>query len=125
VLAVIVAVGAIVAVTVVAGGGDGKQATKSPNESSGSTRRSPSPSQSLPSELPSLPSAVPSAAPTLPSEAPSGVVPSELQSLLPTLASDEVPYYMLKKGDCFDTNDGRPGQAAKRSCTKPHDAEVV
>jgi hypothetical protein len=71
-----------------------------------------------------LPSDVPSVVPTLPSEVPSGV-PSDLQSLFPTVANDEVPYYMLKKGDCFNTNDALPGQAAKRSCTKPHDAEVV
>lgn len=32
---------------------------------------------------------------------------------------------MLKRGDCFDTNDSRPGQAARRSCRTPHDAEVV
>ncbi|WP_229702531.1 hypothetical protein [Streptomyces albiflavescens] len=121
-LTVIVAVGAIVAVAVVAFGGDGKQDKKSPTES---TRRSPSPSLSIPSELPSLPSEVPSVVPTLPSEVPSGVVPSDLESLFPTLANDEVPYYMLKKGDCFDTFDSLPGQAAKRSCTKPHDAEVV
>ncbi|MFF4349808.1 hypothetical protein [Streptomyces sp. NPDC001530] len=120
-LAVIVALGAV-AVAVVATGGDGEQDKKSPTES---TRRSPSPSLSIPSELPSVPSEVPSVVPTLPSDVPSGVVPSDLPSLFPTLANDEVPYYMLKKGDCFDTDDSLPGQAAKRSCTKPHDAEVV
>jgi hypothetical protein len=124
VLAAIVTVGAIVAVALVATSGGGKGGKKSPTESSGSTGRSPSPSLSIPSGLPSLPSDVPSVVPTLPSEVPSGV-PSDLQSLFPTVANDEVPYYMLKKGDCFNTNDALPGQAAKRSCTKPHDAEVV
>jgi hypothetical protein len=32
---------------------------------------------------------------------------------------------MLKTGDCFNTNANLPGQAAKRSCTTAHDAEVV
>jgi len=125
VLAAIVVVGVIVAVVVVATGANGKQDKKSPTESSGATRSSSSPSPVIPSELPSFPSGVPSVTPTLPSEVPSGVVPSDLQSLFPTLANDEVPYYLLKKGDCFDTNNGTPGQAVKRSCTKPHDAEVV
>ncbi|MFD4565034.1 hypothetical protein ACFWOX_11535 [Streptomyces sp. NPDC058467] len=124
-LAVIVAVGVIAVVAVAATSGNGKQDKKSPDGSSGSTSRTPVPSLSIPSELPSLPSEVPSVVPSLPSDIPSGVVPSDLQSLFPTLANDEVPYYMLKKGDCFDTSEGLPGQAAKRSCTKPHDAEVV
>jgi hypothetical protein len=123
VLALLVTVGAIAAVALAATGGDGKEDKKSPTESSRST--SPGPSLNIPSGLPSLPSEVPSVVPTLPSEVPSGVVPSGLQSLVPTLADDEVPYYMLNKGDCFDTDDSLPGQAAKRSCSTPHDAEVV
>lgn len=116
-LAVIVAVAAIVAVAVVVTGGNGKQDKKSPTESSGATGSSPSPSLITPSELPSFPSGVPSVTPTLPSEVPSGLVPSDLQSLFPTLANDEVPYYMLKKGDCFDTRSGLPGQAVARAPT--------
>ncbi|WP_406350687.1 hypothetical protein [Streptomyces sp. NBC_00658] len=122
-LAVIVGVGIIVAVALVATGGDGDQDKKSPTESGGSTG-SPTPSFSipseLPSELPSLPSELPSELPSLPSELPSG-----LESLIPSLADDEVPFYLLRTGDCFDTNDSLPGQAAKRSCGTPHDAEVV
>ncbi|MER5471001.1 hypothetical protein ABZX90_19970 [Streptomyces sp. NPDC002935] len=117
----IVGVGVIVAVAVAATGGGGKD-KKSPTESTG---RSPSPSLSLPSGLPSLPSGLPSVVPSLPSDLPTGLVPSDLQSFFPSLADDEVPYYMLQKGDCFDTDDGLPGQAVERSCTEPHDAEVV
>ncbi|MEV5979550.1 hypothetical protein [Streptomyces sp. NPDC052114] len=39
--------------------------------------------------------------------------------------SDEVPYYLLKSGDCFDISGSRPGRAAKKSCDEPHDAELV
>ncbi|WP_435222693.1 hypothetical protein [Streptomyces sp. Tue6028] len=125
VLALMVTVGAVVAVIAVAtgGGGDGKD-DKSP-EASGSTRRTPGPSLSIPSELPSAPSELPSAVPTLPSDLPTDVVPSDLRSLFPTPAGNELPYYMLTTGDCFDADGSRPGQAAKRSCSKPHDAEVV
>ncbi|MFI0961656.1 hypothetical protein ACH4S8_09660 [Streptomyces sp. NPDC021080] len=63
--------------------------------------------------------------PSLPSDLPSGLFPSDLRSLFPSLADDEVPYYLLREGDCFDADDARPGQAAKRKCTQPHDAEVV
>ncbi|MFF3615702.1 hypothetical protein [Streptomyces sp. NPDC002580] len=118
----------IVAVAVAVTGGGGTD-DKPPTDSTG---RSPSPSLSLPSELPSLPSGLPSlpsgfpsVVPSLPSDLPSGLVPSDLESFLPSLADDEVPYYMLREGDCFDTDDGLPGQAVKRSCAKPHDAEVV
>ncbi|MCX4913009.1 hypothetical protein [Streptomyces sp. NBC_00687] len=125
VIAVIVVVGVVVAVAVAAtgGGGDDK---KAPTES---TASSPSPSLSLPSGLPSLPTnlptTLPSVVPSLPTDLPTDLVPSGLESLVPTLAADAVPYYMLRKGDCFDTDAALPGQAAKRSCTEPHDAEVV
>jgi hypothetical protein len=119
---VIVGVGVIVVVAAAAAGGGGKD-KKSPTESTG---RSPSPSLSLPSELQSLlPSGLPSVVPSLPSDLPSGLVPSDLRSFLPSLADDEVPYYMLRKGDCFDADESLPGQAVKRRCTQPHDAEVV
>jgi hypothetical protein len=118
---VIVGVGIIVAVAVAATGGGGK-GKKSPTES---TERSPGPSLSLPSGFPSLPSSLPSVVPSLPSDLPTGLVPSDLRSLFPSLADDEVPYYLLRKGDCFDTDDALPGQAARRECTQPHDAEVV
>ncbi|MFE2297832.1 hypothetical protein ACFXAW_06505 [Streptomyces sp. NPDC059445] len=120
----IVGVGVIVAVAVAAmggGGGDGK----SPSGNTASTGRTPSPSLSLPSGFPSLPSSLPSVLPSLPSDLPTGLVPSDLRSLFPSLADDDVPYYLLRKGDCFDTDDALPGQAAKRKCTQPHDAEVV
>ncbi|WP_328497938.1 hypothetical protein OHS59_38460 [Streptomyces sp. NBC_00414] len=116
-LAVILAVGVIAAVVLVASGGDGSSDKKRPTESGSTTGKLPSPSLSIPSqvpsELPSLPSGVPS-------ELPSGV-----ESFLPSLAGDEVPYYMLRTGDCFDIDDDRPGQAVKRSCGGKHDAEVV
>ncbi|MFD9459509.1 hypothetical protein [Streptomyces sp. NPDC060027] len=122
----IVGIGVIVAVAVAATGG-GTKDKKTPTESTG---RSPSPSLSLPSALPSLPSGLPSVVPSLPSDLPTELVPTELvptdlESFLPSLADDAVPYYMLQKGDCFDTDDGLPGQAVKRPCTEPHDAEVV
>lgn len=120
VLVVIVAVGAVSAVVLVATSGDDSSDKKPPSESD-STTGLPTPSLSIPSkvpsELPSLPSDVPS---NLPSGLPTG-----LESLLPSLASDEVPYYMLRTGDCFNIDDSKPGQAAKRSCSAAHDAEVV
>ncbi|MFE4546022.1 hypothetical protein [Streptomyces sp. NPDC056785] len=136
-----VALGAVVVVILLAGGGDDKPGKKGPAGSTGGTASSPSPSLNLPSGLPSrlpseLPSELPSGLPSgLPSELPSGLpsgllsgLPSDLssglQSLVPDLA-DEVPYYMLTTGDCFDTSEARPGQAAKRRCGTPHDAEVV
>ncbi|MGN9821192.1 hypothetical protein ACTMUQ_38365 [Streptomyces sp. SD11] len=110
-------IGSVSAVALVVTSGDGSSDKKPPTESSSSKGRLPSPSLSipsqLPSELPSLPSGVPS-------ELPSGV-----ESLLPSFASDEVPYYMLRTGDCFDIDDSRPGQAVKRPCDQKHDAEVV
>lgn len=121
VIAVVIVVGVVVAWVVSATGGDGKD-KKSPSES---TAGSPSPSLSLPSGLPSLPTSLPSVVPSLPTDLPTDLVPSGLESLVPTLGADQVPYYMLRKGDCFDTDTALPGQAAKRPCTAPHDAEVV
>jgi len=118
---VIVGVGVIVAVAMTVTGGGGKD-KKSPTESTG---RLPSSSPDLPSGFPSLPSSLPTVVPSFPTDLPTGLVPSDLRSLFPSLADDEVPYYMLRKGDCFDTDDAEPGQAAKRECTRPHDAEVV
>ncbi|MBE8470681.1 hypothetical protein [Streptomyces justiciae] len=118
----LVAGAAVAAVVLMAAGGD-----DSPDDKPGSSASSsPSPTLSLPSELPSkLPSEVPTKLPSqFPTELPSEF-PSGLESLIPSLAADEVPYYTLQAGDCFDTDAARPGQAAKRSCREPHDAEVV
>ncbi|MEU2582096.1 hypothetical protein ABZ612_03840 [Streptomyces avermitilis] len=136
VLAVLVALGAVVTTVVLManGSGDGSTDKKSPAESSKGTGRSPTPSLSIPSAIPTeIPTELPSGFPSkLPSGFPSGLpsdfpseLPSGLESLFAAPAGDEVPYYMLKKGDCFDTGVSRPGQAAKRSCHRPHDAEVV
>ncbi|MCX4910802.1 hypothetical protein [Streptomyces sp. NBC_00878] len=120
VVAVIVVVGAVSAVALVTTSGDGSSDKKSPSESN-STSGLPSPSLSIPSELPSE---LPSLPTDVPSDLPSSL-PTDLESLLPSLASDEVPYYMLRTGDCFNIDDTKPGQAAKRSCSAAHDAEVV
>lgn len=32
---------------------------------------------------------------------------------------------LLRKGDCFNADAAHPGQAAKRACGGPHDAELV
>jgi hypothetical protein len=134
VIAAVVALGVIVAVLLVTGGGDDSTDKKSPTETSRNTGRSPTPSLSIPSELPTelpsnLPSELPSGLPSgLPSDFPSGLpssVPSDLATLFANPAGDELPYYLLKSGECFDTTDSRPGQAAPRSCRSPHDAEVV
>ncbi|MFD3376823.1 MULTISPECIES: hypothetical protein [unclassified Streptomyces] len=117
VLAVIVTLGAGSAVALVATSGDGSSGKKSPSENDSTAGGLPTPSLSIPSELPSLPTGVPS---RLPSD-----VPTDLDSLLPSLAGDDVPYYMLQTGDCFNIDDTKPGQAAKRSCRAAHDAEVV
>ncbi|MFD7707205.1 hypothetical protein ACFV6E_01235 [Streptomyces sp. NPDC059785] len=124
-LAAAVALGAIAVVLLVTGGGDSPE-KKPPAETGGGTSRSPEPSLSIPSELPSeLPSGLPSEVPSeLPSRLPSDF-PSDLQTLFATPAGKDVPYYMLKAGDCFDADADQPGQAARRSCREPHDAEVV
>jgi len=123
-------VGAVAAVVLMVSGGDDTP-EKNPPGSSRSSSRTPDPSFSIPTALPtrlplpsrlptSLPSSLPSGFPTdLPSE-----FPSDLESLIP-LAGDEVPYYTLRTGDCFDTAAAHPGHAAKRACDGPHDAEVV
>lgn len=121
VLAVIIALGAVAAVVLVATGGEGSPDEKPPGETDRSKSPTPTPSLSLPSQLPSDLPSLPSG---LPSELPSEF-PSDLDSLFPAPAGDEVPYYMLQTGDCFDTDDSRPGQATPRSCGEPHDAEVV
>ncbi|MGX1908372.1 hypothetical protein ACWIID_05865 [Streptomyces phaeochromogenes] len=113
VLAVIVILGAGSAVALVATSGDGSSDKKSPSESDSTTGGLPTPSLSIPSELPSE-------LPSLPTN-----VPTDLDSFLPSLAGDDVPYYMLQTGDCFNIDDTKPGQAAKRSCRAAHDAEVV
>ncbi|WP_369216396.1 hypothetical protein [Streptomyces flavofungini] len=51
--------------------------------------------------------------------------PTDLDSLIPTPAGGDVPYYRLKAGDCFNVSAGKPGQASKKACGTPHDAEVV
>jgi hypothetical protein len=131
-LAAIVAVGVIAAVVLMLSGGDDTP-DKTPPGSSRSTSRTPEPSFSIPTELPTrLPTKLPTFLPSgLPTELPSGFpndlpseFPSDLESLIP-LAGDEVPYYMLRTGDCFNADAANPGQAAKRACGGPHDAEVV
>lgn len=124
VLAVIVAIGAVAAVVLVVTSNDGSSGKQSPAESSDTTGSTPTPSLSIPSDLPSELPSLPSGVPDLPSDLPSGL-PTDLESLLPTPAGNEVPYYMLKAGDCFNVDNSRPGQAAKRSCSTAHDAEVV
>ncbi|KPH98032.1 Septum formation-related domain containing protein [Actinobacteria bacterium OK074] len=130
-LAVLVALVAatVVVVLLVNGGSDGP-GDKSPGASSSSSESSSDIPSGVPSELPSgIPTEIPTALPSeVPSWLPSGIpteIPSDLQSLFATPANDEVPYYLLKKGDCFDTNADRLGQAARRSCAAPHEAEVV
>ncbi|MFE0177152.1 hypothetical protein ACFWZ2_33085, partial [Streptomyces sp. NPDC059002] len=111
--------GAIAAVVLVVTGDDSSD-KKTPTESSRSKTSAPTPSLSIPSQIPSeLPTEVPSDIPSLPTG-----FPSDLDSW-PSPAGDEVPYYLLKVGDCFNTSSGKPGQAAKKSCNAPHDAEVV
>ncbi|WP_371657991.1 hypothetical protein [Streptomyces sp. NBC_00280] len=130
-LAAIVAVGVVAAVVFMVSGGDDTP-DKNPPGSSQSSSRTPEPSFSIPTELPT---SLPTRLPTLPSGLPSGLptefptdlpseFPSDLESLVP-LAGDEVPYYMLRTGDCFNADAAQPGQAAKRACEDPHDAEVV
>lgn len=130
-IAAIVVLGAVVAVVLLASGGDDPE--KNPPESSQSSSGTPEPSFSLPTELPTklptkLPTELPTGFPTeLPTEFPTDLpseFPSDLESLIP-LSGEEVPYYMLRTGDCFDTDASHPGQAAKRACDGPHDAEVV
>ncbi|MFJ3221967.1 septum formation family protein [Streptomyces sp. NPDC086783] len=129
-IAVVVAVGVLAAVLLVVTQGGDSSDDKSPTDSDTRTGRSPAPSLSIPSKLPTeLPSRLPSGLPSdFPTDFPSGLpsaLPSDLESLFAVPAGDEIPYYMLKKGDCFDVDSSRPGQAARQSCREPHDAEVV
>ncbi|GAA1912600.1 hypothetical protein GCM10009837_41530 [Streptomyces durmitorensis] len=104
----IVAIGAVVAVVLVATSGDGSGDKKGPSETSESSDGKPTPSLSIPSEIPSelptevpsnLPSGLPSDLPSgLPSDLPSGDLPSDLDSLIPSRADNEVPYYFLRVG---------------------------
>ncbi|WAL93622.1 hypothetical protein [Streptomyces sp. Je 1-369] len=126
-LAVIVALGAVAAVVLLTTGDDG-DGKKEPVESGSSTGRDPTPSLSIPSEVPDeLPTGLPSDVPSLPTDFPTlpTEFPSDLDSVVPSPADDPVPYYLLRRGDCFNVDSSRPGQAAKRSCNEPHDAEVV
>ncbi|MEV7196531.1 hypothetical protein AB0N81_32730 [Streptomyces sp. NPDC093510] len=127
-LAIIVAVGAVVAVVLVVTGDDG-DGKKGPAETAEETTTEPTPSLSVPSQIPSeLPTGLPSDVPSLPTDFPSLPTdfPSDLNSLVPSSpAGDQVPYYLMKTGDCFNVDSGRPGQAAKKSCSERHDAEVV
>lgn len=84
----IVAVGAALAVVLMASGSDDSPGEK---PSAGSTSSSPKPSFSIPTELPTkLPSELPTSLPSgFPTELPSGL-PSDLESLLPSL-TDELP----------------------------------
>ncbi|WP_306335739.1 hypothetical protein [Streptomyces sp. KL118A] len=121
--------GAVAAVVLVLTGGDGNgDDKKEPAESSRSTTREPTPSLSIPSQIPSeLPTGLPSGVPSLPSDFPTLPTgfPTDLSSAVPSPADEQVPYYLLKSGDCFDVDSSKPGQAVKRSCDAPHDAEVV
>ncbi|WP_223832684.1 hypothetical protein [Streptomyces venezuelae] len=126
-LAIIVALGAVAAVVLLVTRDDG-DGRKEPAESDSSTAREPTPSLSIPSRIPSqLPTGLPSDVPSLPTDFPTLPTdfPSDLDSVRPSPADDQVPYYHLKTGDCFNIDSSRPGQAAKRSCHEPHDAEVV
>ncbi|MET8684508.1 hypothetical protein ABZV77_09855 [Streptomyces sp. NPDC004732] len=126
-LAVVVAAGAIAAGVLVVTGDDG-DGKKEPVESSRSTSREPTPSLSIPSQIPSeLPTGLPSGVPSLPTDFPTlpTEFPTDLGSAAPSPVDEQVPYYLLKTGDCFNVDSSRPGQAAKRSCSTPHDAEVV
>ncbi|MDX3630435.1 hypothetical protein PV728_08975 [Streptomyces europaeiscabiei] len=92
VLAVIITLGAVVAVVLAATGGEGSPDEKAPGETGRGSSPSPTPSPSLPSSLPSdlptLPSGIPSTLPSdLPSEFPSEI-PSDLGSLFPAPAGD-------------------------------------
>ncbi|MEU6761822.1 hypothetical protein ABZ916_04800 [Streptomyces sp. NPDC046853] len=80
-IAVLVAIGAVVAVFLVVGRGDGSDDKKGPSGSSESSDGKPTPSLSIPSEIPSdLPSEVPSEVPSnLPTDLPSDF-PSDLPS---------------------------------------------
>lgn len=93
--AVIVALGAVVAVVLVASGDEGSPGEKPPGETDGGGRPTPTPSLSLPTRLPSeLPSELPSDLPPLPSDFPSGLptgFPSDLDSLFPSEVRHRVP----------------------------------
>ncbi|MDW4910747.1 hypothetical protein RB628_36855 [Streptomyces sp. ADMS] len=119
--------GAVIAVVLLASG-DEVTPEQNPPESSQDASSTPEPSFSFPTELPTKLPTLPSEFPTgLPTEFPTDLpseFPSDLESLIP-LAGDEVPYHMLRTGDCFDIDAAHPGQAAKRACDGPHDAEVV
>ncbi|MFH8610960.1 hypothetical protein ACH4D5_26130 [Streptomyces sp. NPDC018029] len=101
-LAIIVAVGAVIAVVLVATGDD-SDGKKEPAETSKDTTPEPTPSLSIPSQIPTeLPTGLPSEVPSLPTDMPSLPTdfpslptdfPSGLDSLQPSPPADgQVPY---------------------------------
>ena len=81
--------------------------------------KSPSPSaSSVPT--PSLPS-------DLPTPSFSGLPSFNPSDLFPDPTSTEIPYVVLKPGQCFDTPglDDSVDQVETVSCSKPHDGEVI
>ncbi|WP_190191197.1 hypothetical protein [Streptomyces minutiscleroticus] len=112
VLAAVVAVGAIAAVVLVATSGNGPVEQRPSAGSARTADRAPAPSPTPPDQVPTAPSGPPAD-------------PYATQSPPPSPAGDDVPYYLLRAGDCFDTSEDEPGRATRRPCSAPHDAEVV
>ncbi|MET9293953.1 hypothetical protein [Streptomyces sp. NPDC003077] len=99
-----VALAAVVGVIVVAtsGGdkgnqGDGPHPTPSPSSSSETPTASPTPADD----------------------------PFESNSPSPTATDRKIPFFQIKKGDCFNLPVGGGGTNEVKSCYSPHDAEVV
>jgi hypothetical protein len=129
----VVVIGAIIGGVVAAsGGGDDKPAAKKVTESPLTKIPTDLPSD-LPTDFPSdLPSEDPTGLPTddLPTDTPSLDLPTDFPSftLDPTTPGEKiVPYVVLKPGQCFDapTLTHTVDEVTKRTCTSPHDGQVV
>ncbi|MFE2233437.1 hypothetical protein ACFXA4_12815 [Streptomyces sp. NPDC059442] len=71
------------------------------------------------------PSRVPATTPAPARTRPRGTTPTPRPSRSPSPAASPVPFDRLRAGECFDIDRSAPGTVTRRSCVRPHDAQVV
>ncbi|MDJ0344519.1 hypothetical protein QMK19_07930 [Streptomyces sp. H10-C2] len=108
----VVVVGAIITGIVLATSGGSDKKPDAKNSTSSSFSPTPLPSVTVPTDLPSI---------TIPTDLPTSSTPSASPS------QDLVPYVVLQPGKCFDHPglDSSVSVVTTRSCSSPHDGEVV
>jgi hypothetical protein len=110
---VVVVIGAIIAGVVVAGGKDGTNDDAKP--------------KTPVSTVPALPTDLPTPGITLPSDIPTDPTGDPDATADPAPSEKLVPYVVLAAGQCFDAPTLSPSvtKVTTRSCSSPHDAQVV